>query len=348
MRYARWDGVGAPFRIVTADAPAVAAGEVLAEIELATICGSDLHTVSGRRPAPAPTVLGHEQVGRVVAAGAGVPLRPGDRIVWSVTVSCGACSRCARGLEPKCERLRKFGHEPIAAGWTLSGGFATHALLPAGTTIVPVPPGLPATVAAPASCATATVAAVLDAVPALAGRRVLVTGAGLLGVTAAAMASAAGAEVTVCDPDPGRRRRAADFGPAHVTGPDALPTGVDVAVELSGSATAVAAGLAALGVGGHLVLAGSVAPGPPVALDPERVVRNWLTVTGVHNYRPAHLTRAVDFLAAHHERFPFAALVGDRFALDDLDHAIASAADSAALRQAVDPARRPELSPPSK
>nr|BFE59825.1 hypothetical protein GCM10020063_043510 [Dactylosporangium thailandense] len=48
------------------------------------------------------------------------------------------------------------------------------------------------------------------------------------------------------------------------------------------------------------------------------------------------------------ERYPFAALVGDRFALHDLDHAIASAADSPSLRQAVDPARRPEVSPPSE
>ncbi|GAB3868240.1 zinc-binding dehydrogenase [Dactylosporangium cerinum] len=340
VRYARWDGAGTPFRIVTTDRPAdLAAGAVLVEIELATICGSDLHTVAGHRPTSTPTVLGHEQVGRVVATGAGAVVCPGDRVVWSVTVACGDCARCTRGLEQKCLRLRKFGHEPITAGWTLSGGFATHAVLPPGTTIVPVPEDLPDVVAAPASCATATVAAVLDAAPALAGRRVLITGAGLLGVTATAMAAAAGAEVTVCDPDPARRLQARNFGASHLVTPDELPTGVDVAVELSGSTAAVAGCLAALDIGGHAVLAGTVSPGPAVALDPERLVRGLLTVAGVHNYRPDHLTRAVAFLAGHHHRFPFADLVGERFGLTDIERAIAAAGRTPALRQAIDPRR---------
>ncbi|MEV6924315.1 zinc-binding dehydrogenase [Dactylosporangium sp. NPDC051485] len=332
VHYARWDGLGAPFALVPAGAPPVLAdGDLLVEIELATICGSDLHTVAGHRPAPAPTVLGHEQVGRVVAGG------PGERVVWSVTVSCGDCERCARGLTQKCLRLRKFGHEPLAAGWTLSGGFATHAVLPRGTTVVPVPEDLPAEVAAPASCATATVAAMLDAVPPVAGRRVLITGAGMLGVTASAMAASAGAEVTVCDPDPARRALATRFGAASAVAPDELPAGVDVALELSGAARAVSGCLDALAVGGHAVLAGSVSPGPSVPLDPQRLVRGLLSVTGVHNYRAEHLRRAVDFLAAAHGRYPFAELVGDRFGLAELDQAFAAAAGSTALRQAVVP-----------
>ena len=55
--------------------------------------------------------------------------------------------------------------------------------------------------------------------------------------------------------------------------------------------------LAALDTGGRLVLAGPVSPGPAVAMDPERMVRSLLTVTGVHNYEPAHLQQALDFLA---------------------------------------------------
>ncbi|MEV0567152.1 zinc-binding dehydrogenase [Dactylosporangium sp. NPDC050588] len=340
VRFARWDGAGSPFRVVSTALPArLDAGEVLVEVELATICGSDLHTVAGHRPAPAPTVLGHEQVGRIVGAAPGARVRPGDRVVWSVTVSCGACPRCTRGLEHKCVRLRKFGHEPVDAGWTLSGGFATHAVLPAGTTIVPVPEDLPDVVAAPASCATATVAAMLDAAPPLPGRRVLITGAGLLGVTAAAMCATAGADVTVSDPDPARRRLATRFGAGRVAAPGEPLTGFDVALELSGSATAVEGCLAALDVGGHAVLAGSVSPGPPVTIAPERFVRNLLTMTGVHNYRPGHLRRAVAFLTGHAGRFPFAELVGERFGLADLDRAFASAGRSPALRQAVDPRR---------
>jgi threonine dehydrogenase-like Zn-dependent dehydrogenase len=116
-----------------------------------------------------------------------------------------------------------------------------------------------------------------------------------------------------------------------------LPAGVDVALELSGSPVAVAGCLDALDVGGHLVLAGSVFPGPAVPLDPERVVRNLLTVTGVHNYRPEHLGQAVAFLSEHHERYPFAELVAAPFGLSELERAFA--ATGPALRQAIDPSR---------
>jgi putative phosphonate catabolism associated alcohol dehydrogenase len=339
-RYARWDGVGHPFTVVATETPAEPGpGEVLVRIDLATVCGSDLHSVSGRRPSPAPGVLGHEQVGTVLAAGPGAPrcvdgtpVTPGRRVVWSVTASCGSCDRCARDLTQKCRVLRKYGHEPLTAATPLTGGFATHAVLWPGTAIAAVPAGVPDVVAAPASCATATVAAALRAGGALDGRRVLVTGAGMLGVTAAAMATAAGAQVTVLDPDPARRDAAERFG--------ATPGGaddVDVAVELSGAPAAVNTCLASLGTGGTAVLAGSVSPGDPVPLDPERIVRGLHTVVGVHNYRPVDLQAAVDFLAAHHDRYPFADLVGGRFGLDRLDRAFAAARTGERPRQAVAP-----------
>ncbi|WP_222844516.1 alcohol dehydrogenase catalytic domain-containing protein [Saccharomonospora sp. CUA-673] len=119
-------------------------------VDLATVCGSDRHTVGGRRSAPCPSVLGHEAVGRVVAAGAGAPAAVGERVVWAVTVSCGACDLCRGGRTAKCRRVRKIGHEPFDAGWPLSGGFAGHVVLPAGATVVSVPDGLPDTLAAPA------------------------------------------------------------------------------------------------------------------------------------------------------------------------------------------------------
>ena len=178
-------------------------GEALVEVELATICGSDVNTVRGARPAAAPLVLGHEQVGRVVAVGEGAVrsdgslLELGDRVVWSVTVSCGECDRCRRGLTQKCRSLAKYGHERVHRGWELSGSFATHVQLRAGTTVVRVSEQLPALVAAPASCATATAVAALDAASTrvrLDGTGVLVTGAGMIGLTVTALAIEAGAD----------------------------------------------------------------------------------------------------------------------------------------------------------
>lgn len=334
-------------------------GEALVEVELATVCGSDVHTVLGHRRQPAPGVLGHEQVGRIVALGPGgassvdgAVLALGDRVVWTVTASCGACERCLRGLPQKCHELRKYGHERLERGWELSGGFATHVHLLRGTGIVRVPETMPAELAAPASCSTATAVAALDAgggAP-LDGAEVLVAGAGMIGLAVTAIASAAGATVTVVDPDDVRRDTARRFGARTVLDPsDGALAGQLAAhgrsapvlsVEASGAAGSVRALLETSEVGGTVVLVGSVSPGPSVELDPERMVRRLLTVRGVHNYAPAHLQGAIDFLAATPGPFAAERLVGASFPLDALDEALVAAAAGTHVRVAVDPHAR--------
>ncbi|MFF6886081.1 alcohol dehydrogenase catalytic domain-containing protein [Streptomyces sp. NPDC012421] len=346
-RCARWEGVGLPFSfmdVITSRAPAP--GEVLVRVDLATVCGSDLHTVTGRRPSPVPALLGHEQVGTVVGVGGGDPrcvdgrpVVPGMRVVWSVTAACGACDRCLRGMTQKCRVLRKYGHEPWDENAPLTGGFATHCVLLPGTAVVAVPDRLPDAVASPASCATATVAAALDAAGALEGRRLLVSGVGMLGLTAVAMAREAGCHVIAVDPEPARRAQALRFGAAEVRDAGPVPEDVDVALELSGHPEGVRTCLRALAVGGTAVLVGSVAPGEPVALDPESVVRGLHSLVGVHNYRAEHLQAAVDFLAARHDAYPFAELVGGTYPLEALDEAVAAARSAVAPRQAILPSR---------
>jgi putative phosphonate catabolism associated alcohol dehydrogenase len=336
VRYSLWNGAGSSFSVHAAPPPQeLRPGEILVAVDLATICGSDVKTATGRRPGPNPCVLGHEQVGTVAAVGANAAAVVGQRVVWSVTASCGRCTRCERTPQ-KCVRVKKYGHERFDAARPLTGGLATHCLLFPGTTVVAVPDSIPDEVAAPASCATATVAAAVAAAGSLRpGMRALVTGAGMLGITATAMLTQLGAHVIVYDPDHRRRERALLFGAAAVT---ALPVaGADVALELSGHAEAVQMCVDALTVGGTLVLAGSVSPGPSIALDPERVVRNLLTITGVHNYRPADLQAAVDFLTVHQHRYPFADLTAGRWPLEQLDEAFQAARNGTAARQAVRP-----------
>ncbi|MFI6650438.1 zinc-binding dehydrogenase [Streptomyces sp. NPDC050529] len=345
VHYARWDGVDRPFTLVATTTPgSPGEGEVLVRIDLATVCGSDLHTVNGKRPSPVPVLLGHEQVGTVLAVGPGspscvdgTPVVPGLRVVWSVTASCGTCPRCLRGHPQKCRELRKYGHEPLDERAPLTGGFATHCVLLPGTAIVAVPDELPDAVAAPASCATATVAAVIAAAGPLEGREVLVTGAGMLGLTAVAMAALGGARVTAVDPSPARRVCAGQFGAARVLDVNEPPGPADIALELSGRTDAVRTCLSALDVGGTAVLAGSVSPADAVPIDPEWLVRGLRTVTGVHNYRPVDLHSAVAFLAARHGAHPFADLVEGAHSLKDLGAAVRAAQGADAPRQAVLP-----------
>jgi len=358
-----WTGEGGGFETMAVPGVVLGGGDVIVAVELATICGSDVHTVAGHRPAPTPLVLGHEYVGRIVAIGAdgacdvaGVRLQLGERVVWSVAVSCGECDRCGRGIPQKCRRLRKYGHERVGAHWELVGGFATHVHVLAGTPIVAVGEWMPARVAAPAACGAATAWAALRRaereVPLgrAGGATVLVTGGGLVGLSAAAIAAARGAFVIVSDPDDGRRALARRFGAAAAIDPcdagaldAALATAgrdeVDVAIEASGAGAAVDTAVAAVGVGGVVVLVGSVFPGGRQIVDPERIVRGLITIAGVHNYTGDDLRDTVAFLRDSGARYPFEDLVDPVLPLDRLDEAFALAGPGGPIRVGIDPRR---------
>jgi putative phosphonate catabolism associated alcohol dehydrogenase len=357
-----WEGPGMPHRELAVPGVVLAPGEALVQLDFATVCGSDLHTIAGDRAAEVPLVLGHEQVGRVVAVGEGArladgtALRRGDRVIWSVAVSCGVCDRCKRGIPQKCRRLAKYGHTRMHRGWELNGGFATHVHLRAGTAIVAAPAALPDAVAAPAACSTATAVAALEAAAQtmpLGGVVVLVTGAGMVGLAVTALAADQGATVVVSDPDPVRRARALRFGASAVADPSARAGSPDalaavltdaagareplVAIEASGAPAAVRTALESVGVGGVVVLVGTVSPVGPVPVDPEAVVRGLLTVRGVHNYAPAQLQAAVDALGRLAVRHPFAELVGAVYPLTQLDAALAHAARADEVRVGLNP-----------
>ncbi|OMB98909.1 dehydrogenase [Mycobacterium sp. NS-7484] len=325
-----WTGAS-DIELRTVPIPELGAGEVLVRVRLATVCGSDLHTVSGRRPAACPSVLGHEAVGEVVGVGRDANVQVGQRVIWSVTVACGTCGRCRSGRSAKCQSVRKVGHEPFDGDWPLSGSYAAHAVLPRGTAIAVVPETLSDAVAAPAACATATVMATLEAAGDLSGRRVLIGGAGMLGLTAVAACAEAGARVQAVDIDADRLAAVSMFG-----GRPADDAPVDVAIDYTGATIAVAAALARLDIGGTLVLAGSVTPGPPLAVDPETVVRHWLTITGVHNYEPRHLRRAVDFLDRTRDRYPWHSLVTPPVTLPEMASAL-HPPPAGKLRRAISP-----------
>lgn len=311
-----WIGDG-NFAAQNLDVPELAAGESLVRLTAATVCGSDRHTVSGRRSGACPSILGHEGVGVVAATKADLVV--GQRVVFGVTSICGTCENCQRGLSAKCTTVAKVGHESTDSVWPLSGTYASHIHLPAGVAVVPVPDALSDGVAATAGCAVATVMAVLAAAGPLRGRRVFVNGIGMLGLVAVAAARSRGAaEVIAFDPAAERTQLALAAGADEILAPGLTPDAVDVALELSGAAAGVQTAIHSLAIGGTAVLAGSVAPGPEMELDPEWLVRGWRTITGVHNYEPHHLQEAVDFLAADGQRLPWDRILGGPIALADL------------------------------
>jgi putative phosphonate catabolism associated alcohol dehydrogenase len=325
--------------------PELQPGEILVRVRLCTLCASDLHSFFGRRTVPMPSILGHETVGEIVAFADDVPPRDanqerlavGDRVVWSVAVSCGECHLCSHDVPQKCEKLFKFGHQMLTRERPLSGGLADYCVLPAGSALVRVPESLSDTIAAPLGCTMATVAAVMEAAGDCVGQRILIYGAGPLGVIACALArKELASEVIACDPRTERLEQARRFGATHGYSPEQLPAQLyDAALELSGSADAVESALQRVRPGGRIILAGSVMPTRSVAVDPEQVVRRILTIRGVHNYAPRHLVEAVNFAQECQESTPLSELVGEIFPLEQASEAFARANERQGVRVGV-------------
>jgi len=185
-RVAVFEGVGKAFKIKSVPLPkSLEHNEVLVKNDRATICGSDLHTWKGTRPAETPVVLGHEGMGRIIAKGSGRQhLSLGNRITWSIFDRCHTCRPCTDYNVPqKCDKLFKYGHTSFDKGNGLDGCYGSHTLLRKGTHIVEIPSNIPDKVAAPLNCAFATIHAALDSTKL--PKRIdtaLVQGAGLLGI----------------------------------------------------------------------------------------------------------------------------------------------------------------------
>jgi putative phosphonate catabolism associated alcohol dehydrogenase len=322
----------------------LAPGEVLVEISLATVCGSDLHTVAGRRSAPAPCVLGHEAVGWVVASE-----RPGvaagQRVTWTLADSCGHCAPCTQWeLPQKCDRLFKYGHAGLHDGSGLNGCYASHIVLRSGTAVMEVPDALPDALVAPANCALATIVNALSELPASC-ESALVQGGGLLGLYACAWLRHRGVGTVFCaDLSPQRLAQVPEFGGTPLNADPATwpeerkrAQDVDLALEVAGSAAVVPDGVKLLRPGGLYVWAGMVHPETALELTGEAVLRKCLTIRGVHNYAPQHLAAGLQFLAEQQTHLPFGQLVSPALPLEDLGQAVALSQQREWARVAVKP-----------
>jgi len=354
-----FSGPGEPLALREVDIPALGPGEVLVRVALSTVCGSDLHTLAGKRSTPVPTILGHEIVGAIEAIGpgdlprdvCGAVLRLGQRVTWSVAAPAGPDFYTAHGMPQKAAGLFKYGHERLTPERPLSGGFASHCVLVRGSAVVPLPEKLPDAVACPANCAVATTAGALRLAGLGAGGCVVVQGSGMLGLNACAMAAAAGVRhIVAIDVRPERLLLARQFGASHTLSAAEAATGLadlargltegrgaDAVLEFTGCAAATETAIEGLRIGGRLILVGAVFPGPPLRLDAERVVRRLLRIEGLHNYTPGDLVQALDFLAGQQSCFPFARLVEAVFPLSEFARALRYAADHGPLRVGLAP-----------
>ncbi len=261
--------------------PEPAEGEVVLDVGLAGICGSDLHPFKGHHgPRRPPLVLGHEVVGTV-------PGLPGRWSVFPLTV-CGRCERCRAGQENLCEQRQLLGlHRP--------GVFADRVAVPREA-LLEVPEGLSDPLAALVEPLAVCVSALA---PAGVGpdTRMLVVGCGPIGLLCVHLAARRGAEVLAVDPVTARRMQAQRLGAARVVADatDADGFEADLAVDAVGAEPTWRAAVTGTRTGGEIVIVGLAQQdgGMPVA----ELVRRSLRVRGHFAYTRAEFAEALALLA---------------------------------------------------
>lgn len=280
MRALVWHG-GTELSLDELPEPAPGQEQVVFDVEVAGICGSDLHAYRGHPgPRVPPLVLGHEAIGSVEG-------RPGRFAVFPLAV-CGRCAACTRGEENLCA-------ERGLLGLDRQGVFADRVAVREDA-LVPVPDGVDPRVAVLVEPLAASVSVLrLDRVEE--GDRVLVLGGGPIGLLGVWAALRRGAHVTCVEPLAERRAVAERFG-AHVLlaeAADVPPGEADVAIDAVGIEPTWRAGIAGVRAGGRVALVGlGQADGGMPAVE---LVRRGITVRGHYAYTRADFADALALLA---------------------------------------------------
>ncbi|MEW2614062.1 L-idonate 5-dehydrogenase [Streptomyces sp. NPDC047880] len=255
-------------RVAELPVPRPGPGQALVAVRYGGVCGSDLHYWRhggvGDFRLREPMVLGHEVVGTVVEYGTGAAgPAPGSAVAVHPATPCGVCAECAAGMRNVCRDTRYLGS--AARFPHVQGGFAEQVVVPAGQ-LRALPAGLELRRAALAEPLAVALHAVRRA-GGIAGRHVLVTGAGPIGCLVVAAAKAAGAaHVTVSDLLPealeyGRIAGAGTIVRADDADDRGWPDEVDVAVEASGVAAGLDTCLRRVRRGGTVVQLGMLPAG---------------------------------------------------------------------------------------
>jgi propanol-preferring alcohol dehydrogenase len=307
MRAVRLVKVGKPLEEADVPIPEIESSDVLIRVAVAGICHSDAHYRAGiSKIEHLPLTLGHEVAGRVEQVGSDVThASAGDRVCVHYLVHCGTCEFCMRGLEQFC-------HSGQMIGRHRDGGYAEFIKVP-GANAFSLPDEIPLDFGAIMMCSSATALHALNKARFKAGESIAIFGFGGLGFSALQLARAFDCgEAYVVEINPAKLASAASMGAIAIDARAADPVdqikeatgakGVDVALELIGSAKTMRQAVLCLGLLGRAALVGLTTDSMSIFPYME-LINKEAEIIGVSDHLASELPALIEFARSGKLRF---------------------------------------------
>lgn len=352
---------GKPLQMREYPIPEVESRSILVKVEMAGICGSDIHQWHGKMglKAPLPNIPGHETLGRIVKLGkgrthdaAGEPLSIGDRIMWAFAV-CGECYWCKISRQPfLCLKRTTYGGCNADKYPHLLGGFAEYEYVTPSTDVVKVPEELTAEEVIGVGCAFRTVVAAYERLGGVSIQDdVLIQGAGPLGLYSLLLAIEGGARKTIVVGAPKvRLDLAGKWGADHVINIEEISDpsqrkdqilsltrgrGPDIVVEACGVATAFNEGLEIIRKGGRYLVMGNTSE-VTTPITPSTIVLKGLDIIGNMSATISHYYKALKFVKNKRAKYNFADIVTNKYSLEQVNDALAAMEAEKEIKPVID------------
>jgi D-arabinose 1-dehydrogenase-like Zn-dependent alcohol dehydrogenase len=312
MRAVRLVQVGRPLEETEVDLPEIGVSDVLIRVAACGICHSDEHYRAGiSRIDRLPVTLGHEIAGRIEKVGTDIKhVTRGDRVCVHYLAHCGTCEFCVRGLEQFCPTVEMIGKHR-------DGGYAEFIKVP-GRNAFALPDQIPFEIGAIMMCSSATTLHALNKARLKPGESIAIFGFGGLGFSALQLARAFDCDqIYVVEINPAKLALIEEFGAVGIDANRGNPVkqitdatngrGVDVSLELIGSAKTMRQAVQCLCALGRAALVGLTAESMSIFPYTE-LINKEVEIIGVSDHLAAELPTLIEFARSGKLRFPSDAL----------------------------------------
>jgi len=326
-----WRG-GTRVEVETIPVPEINEGELLVQVEACGLCPTDIKKIDMGLTKP-PVILGHEMVGKVVAAGPNAEKFLGKRVVVYHHVPCRSCRLCELGRYSQCEGYKKTGtsagFSPAGGGWAEYVNVASW--IASGGGVVEIPELLPAKIAILMEPLN-TCLKCMSALPESKGTLVIL-GQGPVGLMLTALTSKAGWKVFTVEPLPERQEKSLSFGAKAVFHPKedlagrlqeiAAPLGYDAVIAATESEKVINDSFFSLRPGGTMILFAHTRLGQELKIDAGQIGMAEKQIVGSYSSSIELNSPTKEILLDN--RFPWGEFVTHVFPLNEINSALALA-----------------------